>query len=113
MTAGLPSRSEADLTVEEQKQLAAAHVDLRAAVAAYEEFLGSKRRPEVAVPVAAVDRLRKAQERVERAEERLWELREQLLGWHRPAWAPSASLVSDWFSDEDADYDALTDSARS
>ena len=43
----------------------------------------------------------------------LWQLREQLLGWARPPWAPRASLVGDWYSDEDADYDQMTSSARS
>jgi hypothetical protein len=32
-------------------------------------------------------------------------MREQLLGWARPSWAPAATLVSGWFSDEDAVYD--------
>jgi len=42
---------------------------------------------------------------VDTAEAALWQLREELLGWPRPAWAPRASLVADWFSDEDRVYD--------
>ena len=55
------------------------------------------------------ERVRAAQERVEGAEVRLWELRDRLLGWSRPSWAASASLMSDWFSDEDSVYDELAE----
>jgi hypothetical protein len=91
MSAGLPSRSERDLTEDERRLLAYAHAELRVSASA----------------------LRDAQEWVEAAEERLWQLREGLLGWARPPWAPRASLVSDWFSEEDADYDLVTDPASS
>ena len=47
-----------------------------------------------------------AQAAIESAGAELWRLREDLLGWHRPAWAARATLVSDWFSDEDSVYDA-------
>ena len=39
------------------------------------------------------------------AEEQLWQLRSSLLNWPRPLWAPSASLIADWFSVEDFVYD--------
>lgn len=113
MSAGSPSRSEHDLTDDEHRLLAEAHAELRAAVAAYEPFLSRALRPGEALTVASADELRDAQERVEAAEERLWQLRESLLGWARPPWAPRASLVGDWFSDEDADYDSVNDPASS
>ena len=55
--------------------------------------------------------LRSVQEKVETAEDRLWQLREELLSWVRPAWAPSATFTADWFSDEDSIYDDLSEPA--
>ena len=111
MATSTPSRSEEELSAEERRQLTEAHDELREAVAAYERFLGHELGSEDTVPIARVDDLREAQARVDAAESRLWELREKLLGWTRPPWVPRASLVSDWFSDDDAIYDQLTDSA--
>jgi len=113
MSAGVPSRSEHDLSEEERRLLVAAHAELRAAVADYETFLRTELRPGEPVPVATAEAMADAQARVDAAEDHLWELRERLLGWARPSWAPRASLVSDWFSDEDAEYDEATDHARS
>jgi hypothetical protein len=45
---------------------------------------------------------------IEGAERELWRLRGELFRWTRPAWAPSASLVADWFSEEDRVYDKVT-----
>jgi hypothetical protein len=63
--------------------------------------------------VADVADLTQAQEAVEAAEKRLWLLCEELLGWTRPSWAPSASLTSDWFSEEDSVYDDVPETAAS
>ena len=109
MSAGSPSRAEAELSPEEHRALKAAHAELRAAVEAYEEFLGRELKPSEPVPVHSATAMREAQERVEVAEARLWGLRERYLGWSRPSWAPSATLVSDWFSDEDSVYDELAE----
>ncbi len=79
----------------------------------YEPFLGTALRPGEPVPVVSVEAMAKAQARVDAAEDRLWQLRERLLGLARPSWAPRASLVTDWFSDDDAEYDEVTDPARS
>jgi hypothetical protein len=57
-----------------------------------------------------LDELARAQAEVEAAEDDRWRLREELLGWVRPPWAPGAGLVADWFSDEDAAYDELPSS---
>ena len=111
MSEGLPARSEHDLSSDERKRLAEALVELQAAVASEERYLAELGSSQ-AVPVVAAEVLREAQERVEAAEERLWRVRDELLGWARPPWAPRASLIGDWFSDEDADYDLLTDPAR-
>lgn len=113
MSAGMPSRSETELTAEERRALEAAHAELRAAVEAYEAFLGRELRPDEPVPAMDGTAMREAQERIEAAEASVWELRERLLGWSRPSWAPSATLVSDWFSDEDSVYDELADDRRS
>lgn len=108
----LPVRSERDLSPEERQALEAAHVELRAAVEAYEAFLGKELKPGVDIPIVKADEMQAAQERVEAAERRLWELREHLLGWTRPPWAPPAALVSDWILEEDPGYDGEPDRAR-
>lgn len=108
----LPTRSEHDLSPEERQKLEAAHVELRAAVEAYEAFLGKELQPGVDVPIVKADKMQAAQERVEAAERKLWELRERLLGWTRPPWAPPATLVSDWILEEDPGYDSEPDCAR-
>jgi hypothetical protein len=82
-------------------------------VAAYEAFLANELKPDAPSPVVSGTAMREAQEGIEAAESRLWDLRERLLGWPRPSWAPSASLVSDWFSDEDSVYDELADHRQS
>lgn len=112
MSAGVPSRSEAELTSGERHALEEAHAELRAAVEAYEAFLGKELRPGDVVPVGKASELQAAQERVEAAERRLWERREQLLGWTRPPWAPPATLVSDWILEEDPGYDDDSGVAR-
>ena len=102
-------RSERELSDGDRARLEAAHRELSAAVKAYERFLGGELQPGQPVPVHDANEMRGAQEAIEGAEDRLWQLREKLLGWDRPAWAPSAALTSDWFSDEDAVYDDLTE----
>jgi hypothetical protein len=59
------------------------------------------------VPDVQRDRVAEVQRHVEEAEQQLWRLREQYLGWARPAWAPSATFEADWFSSEDAIYDEV------
>jgi hypothetical protein len=113
MSAGEPSRSERDLNEEERRLLVAADTELRAAVVDYEPFLGKALPPGEPVPVVRIDAMAEAQGRIEAAEDHLWQLRERLLGWARPAWAPRASLVSDWFSDEDTAYDDAAEPTRS
>jgi hypothetical protein len=113
MSAGVPSRSENDLSEDERRLLIDAHAELRAAVAEYEPVLGQELRSGQPVPMVSVEAIAKAQAHVDAAEDRLWQLRERLLGSARPSWAPRASLVSDWFSDDDAEYDEVTDPARS
>lgn len=112
MSSSLPVRSERDLSQEERQALEATHAELRAAVEAYEAFLGPELQPGVHVPVVKADEMGAAQERVDAAERRLWELREQLLGWTRPPWAPPATLVSDWILEEDPGYDNEPDRPR-
>lgn len=93
------SRVEDDqLTDGERGLLALAVEHLRAAVVEY-QF----------VTETGVDRVRieRAQVAVASAEGELWCLRASLLRWQRPSWAPSASLVADWFSPEDAIYDEV------
>ena len=103
-------RREADLTEQERDRLERAHAQLRKTVAEYEQFVGGPLGPGDQVPVHDAREMSEAQAAIESAEAELWRLREELLGWHRPAWAPRATLVSDWFSDEDSVYDARTDS---
>lgn len=105
MSSALPARSEADLSTGERQALQDAHRELRAAVEAYEACLGKELRPGTPVTVVRAEDLQIAQERVENAERQLWDLRERLLGWARPPWAPPATLVSDWILEEDPGYD--------
>lgn len=106
-------RSERELTDSDRARLEAGHRELAAAVKAYERFLGGELQPGQPVPVHDANEMRAAQEAVEAAEDHLWQLREELLGWVRPPWAPSAALTSDWFSDEDAVYDDLPETTSS
>ena len=93
--------------------MAEAPAELRSAVTAYEQYLGHELPPNQPIPLLSAEELRQAQKGVEAAEDRLWQLREQPLGWVRPPWAPRASLVADWFSDEDGIYDQVDDSTES
>ncbi len=103
-------RREADLTEQERDRLERAHALLREAVAEYDRFLGGTLTPGEQAPVHDAREVAEAQAAIESAEAELWRLREELLGWHRPAWAQRATLVSDWFSEEDSVYDGRTDS---
>ena len=80
-------------------------------MAAYEPFVGGQLEPGQEIPAHNADEMRGAQEAVEAAEDHLWQLREELLGWNRPSWAPSAALTSDWFSEEDAVYDDVPETS--
>ncbi|MGH2771703.1 MAG: hypothetical protein ACRDIU_00975 [Actinomycetota bacterium] len=92
----------------ELHQLREAHRRLREAVADYEErFLGSELASQEA-PAQDVKEMSNAQAKIEVAETDLWQLREELLGWHRPAGAPSALESIDWFSEEDRAYDEIS-----
>ena len=81
---------------------------LRDAVAGYEPFVGLELTPGEPVPVHSAEEVARAQAEIERAEQELWRLREELLGWARPTWAPDAALVSDWFSEADRSYDEIS-----
>ena len=109
MSVGSASHSESELTPEERRSLAAAHTELRDAVKNYEQYLGGELKPGTPIPVVRANELRDAQKRIEVSEENLWKLRERYFGWSRPASTPGASLVTDWFSEEDADYDQVSE----
>ena len=80
---------------------------LRDAVSAYERFRDKELGSDQDVPVCDTHELVAAQAEVEDAEADLWRLRGELVDWARPSWAPKATLVADWFSDEDQVYDEL------
>jgi hypothetical protein len=101
----LPTRTEDQLSPSELAELDGAYRRLEQAVADYQRFLGGPLRLGEPVPVHDATEMAQAQADVEVAEAELWRLREQLLGWTRPGWAPPAALVADWFSPEDAVYD--------
>lgn len=100
-----PQKSLEDLSAEERAALEAVHERLREAVRNYDKFLGVELKSGVDVPVLSAREMGAAQAEVQEAEAELWRLREELLGWRRPGWAQSATSVSDWFSEEDSDYD--------
>jgi hypothetical protein len=64
--------------------------------------------PGVPVPVHSAADMARAQAAIEQAEQELWRVRAELLGWARPSWAPDAALVADWFSAEDESYDEIS-----
>jgi len=108
-----PTRSDAELSPDQRQQLEDAHRRLRDAVAEYEPFLGRELAPGTPVPVHSAADMARAQAAIEQAEQELWRVREELLGWARPSWAPDAALVADWFSAEDESYDQIsTDPAQ-
>jgi hypothetical protein len=98
-------RSDRELTDDQRSRLVAAHDALRDAVATYERCGGQILVPGRQIHALDAAALGEAQQAIRVAEDRLWQLREELLGWTRPPWAPSAALVTDWFSDEDTIYD--------
>jgi hypothetical protein len=98
-------RSVDELTPADRARLEGAHRRLREATESYEQFRGRALVPGEDVPVHDAAAMAAAQAEVQNAENALWQLREDLLGWARPAWAPNATLVADWFSDEDHIYD--------
>jgi hypothetical protein len=106
-----PVHSEDQITPGQQKMLNDAYRRLRTAVADYEPFVGHALKPGESVPVHNLEEIARAQGEVEAAERELWRLREELLGWVRPSWAPNATLVADWFSDDDAVYDEIDSSS--
>ena len=101
----VPTHPEVELSPEARGRLEAAHRKLREAVAGYQLLTDSVLEPSKDAPGHAASDLAGAQRVVEQAEQELWALREELLGWTRPSWAPSASFAADWFSEEDAVYD--------
>jgi hypothetical protein len=90
-----------------------AYERVRAAAEDNESIVMQRLKPGGSVPMHNRENVARARAEVEAAERELGRLREELLGWVRPSWAPSATLVADWFSDDDAVYDemgpALTD----
>ena len=100
-----PTRSESELTEEERARLETANRRLHEAVQAYEQFLGRPLKPGEPLPVHDFEEVARAVAEVELAERELWRVREEVLNWPRPPWAPSATHVADWFSPEDAVYD--------
>jgi hypothetical protein len=104
LVSATPTRSEGDLTEDERARLENAHRRLREAVKAYDRFIGRPLKMGE-IPAHDFDKVALAQAEVEAAERELWQVREELLHWPRPAWAPGATLVADWFSDEDTVYD--------
>jgi hypothetical protein len=95
MTGETPHRQ---LTVVEHEVLARADDRLRYAVAEYIRAVDDR------ADAAQIEAL---QIEIGAAEDQLWRHRAALLNRYRPPWAPSASLVADWFSPEDRVYDEM------
>jgi len=95
MTRETPHRQ---LSVVEREVLARADDRLRYAVAEYIRSVDDR---------ADAARIEALQIELEAVEDQLWRHRVALLNWSRPPWAPSASLLADWFSPEDRVYDEM------
>lgn len=106
MGSPLPSRRVDDLDPAGRERLETALRRLQEAVDAYAPFLGGELRNGEEFPAHRVGDVARAQLAIEDAEAELWRVREQLLGWARPPWAPRASQMAEWFSPEDRIYDA-------
>lgn len=106
-----PRRQARDLLPAELERLNAAHARLREAVRQYDRFQGRELRGSGESTAGGLREISKAQEEVRAAEDHLWRIRDELLGWPRPEWAPRAATISDWFSEEDQDYDHIDVSA--
>ena len=101
-----------ELSEADQRRLRDAHARLRDAVTAYEPFIGVPLDGVTEVPVHRADEMQRAQREVESAEADLWQVRERLLGWPRPAGALSATQTAEWFFDDDL-YEEPARSSRS
>jgi len=104
---GTAARSEDELGPQARDAVEAADRRLSESIAAYELVTGPGQGLGASVPVHESDQLSRAQAAVETAEREVWRLREELLGWSRPACAPGAALLADWFSEDDAVYDDI------
>lgn len=98
-------RAMSELGTDDQDRLMRAHERLRKAIDSYDKYLGGPLAPGQDVAVHDAREMAAAQIEIQAAEDELWRLREELLGWARPASAARAELVADWFSDEDRVYD--------
>lgn len=98
-------RSISDLSADDRHRLERAHQRLRDAVAAYEPYLGGPLEQGRDAPVQDASSMAATQSEIQAAEDDLWRLRDELLGWTREASAMRAELVADWFSEEDRIYD--------
>jgi hypothetical protein len=112
LVSATPTRSEGELTEDERARLENARRRLREAVRAYDQFIARPLKMGQPLPAHDFDKVALAQAEVETAERELWQVREEVLHWPRPAWAPGATLVADWFSDEDAVYDEASDAGE-
>ena len=111
LMAAMPIRSEDELSSDERQRLEEAYARLRDAVRGYEPFTGSRLQAGQTMPVLDDQTVAEAQAEVQAAEEGLWRLREEPARLRaRPSWASNATLVADWFSDEDAVYDDIDSS---
>lgn len=101
----VPTHPNVELSPDARGRLEAAHRKLRQAVENYQQVTDSVLEPGKDATNHAASDLADARRATEQAEQELWLLREELLGWTRPSWVPSASFAADWFSEEDAVYD--------
>jgi hypothetical protein len=112
LVSATPTLSEGELTEDERARLENAYRRLREAVSAYDQFVGRPLKMGEPLRAHDFDKVATAQAEVEAADRELWQVREEVLHWPRPAWAPGATLVADWFSDEDAVYDEASDAGE-
>lgn len=98
-------RRMSELAVDDRNRFERAYERLRKAIDAYGKYLGGPLEPGRDVAVHDAQEMAAAQAEIQAAEDDLWRLREELLGWARPGSAARAERVADWFSDEDRVYD--------
>lgn len=93
-------RTHEELTPDEVEQLRRARTRLLEAAREADEFRGKELQPGKDPEPKNLDEMARAYAAVDNAERDVWELRERLMGWSRPASSISARESIDWLLED-------------